>query len=54
MKIEILHKLYQISLESGARWVVLDTNGGTLPNEIYDIASEVVKIIPVKTLVYMS
>lgn len=33
--------------ESGARWIVLcDTNGGTLPNEIFDIVSEVVKHIP--------
>jgi 2-isopropylmalate synthase len=33
--------------ESGARWVVLcDTNGGTLPNEIEAIVSEVVKVIP--------
>jgi 2-isopropylmalate synthase len=33
--------------ESGARWVVLcDTNGGTLPNEVEQIVSEVVKHIP--------
>jgi 2-isopropylmalate synthase len=33
--------------ESGARWIVLcDTNGGTLPNEIYDIISDVIKVIP--------
>jgi len=33
--------------ESGARWVVLcDTNGGTLPEEIEAIVSEVVKHIP--------
>ena len=33
--------------DSGARWVVLcDTNGGTLPDEIYNIVSEVVKLIP--------
>jgi len=32
---------------AGARWIVLcDTNGGTLPNEIKDIVSEVTKIIP--------
>ena len=37
--------------ESGSRWVVLcDTNGGTLPNEVFDIVSEVVKIIPGKNL----
>ncbi len=35
--------------EAGARWVVLcDTNGGTLPDEIFNIVSEVVKIIPGK------
>jgi 2-isopropylmalate synthase len=33
--------------ESGARWVVLcDTNGGTLPNEVEEIVSEVVKHVP--------
>ncbi len=33
--------------ETGARWIVLcDTNGGTLPNEISHIVSEVVKEIP--------
>ncbi|CAN5435333.1 citramalate synthase [soil metagenome] len=33
--------------DSGARWVVLcDTNGGTMPNEIEAIVSEVVKHIP--------
>ena len=33
--------------KAGARWIVLcDTNGGTLPNEIYDIVKEVVKIVP--------
>jgi len=33
--------------ESGARWIVLcDTNGGTLPNEIFDIVSDVKKHIP--------
>jgi len=33
--------------EAGARWVVLcDTNGGTLPNEIFDIISDVKKYIP--------
>lgn len=33
--------------EAGARWVVLcDTNGGTLPHEIYDIVSKVVKVVP--------
>jgi 2-isopropylmalate synthase len=33
--------------EAGARWVVLcDTNGGTLPEEVERIVSEVVKAIP--------
>ena len=37
--------------ESGARWVVLcDTNGGTLPNEIFDIISDVKQYIPGKQL----
>ena len=33
--------------DNGARWIVLcDTNGGTLPNEISEIVSEVSKVIP--------
>ena len=37
--------------DSGARWLVLcDTNGGTLPDEISRIVSEVTKIIPGKNL----
>jgi len=33
--------------EAGARWVVLcDTNGGTMPDEIYDIVQEVAKHVP--------
>ena len=33
--------------EAGARWVVLcDTNGGTLPHEIYDIVSDVAREVP--------
>ena len=37
--------------DSGARWVVLcDTNGGTLPNEVGDIVSEVTKVIPGKNI----
>ena len=33
--------------QAGARWVVLcDTNGGTLPEEIEKIVTEVVKVIP--------
>ena len=39
------------AFENGARWIVLcDTNGGTLPNEVFDIVSEVAKIIPGKNL----
>ena len=37
--------------DNGARWIVLcDTNGGTLPNEISEIVSEVSKSIPGKNL----
>lgn len=37
--------------DEGARWLVLcDTNGGTLPNEVGDIISNVSKIIPGKNL----
>ena len=37
--------------DEGARWVVLcDTNGGTLPNEVSKIVSEVIKTIPGKNL----
>ena len=37
--------------DNGARWVVLcDTNGGTLPNEIREIVTEVTKFIPGKNL----
>ncbi len=33
--------------EAGARWVVLcDTNGGTLPHEVYDIVQDVIKVVP--------
>jgi len=40
-------KTIKTAFESGARWVVLcDTNGGTLPSEIKEIVSEVVKHIP--------
>jgi len=39
------------AFDEGARWVVLcDTNGGTLPNEVGDIVSEVTKKIPGKNL----
>ena len=37
--------------KNGARWIVLcDTNGGTLPNEVFEIVSEVTKFIPGKNL----
>ena len=37
----------EAALASGARWVVLcDTNGGTLPHEVYDIVSDVAKTVP--------
>ena len=37
----------QSAFNAGARWVVLcDTNGGTLPHEIYQIVLEVAKVIP--------
>jgi 2-isopropylmalate synthase len=33
--------------EAGARWIVLcDTNGGTLPNEIFEIISDVKQYVP--------
>ncbi|MEC8094321.1 MAG: citramalate synthase, partial [Pseudomonadota bacterium] len=35
------------ALEAGARWVVLcDTNGGTLPDEVFEIVSDVAQHIP--------
>lgn len=40
-------KCLQAAVDGGARWIILcDTNGGTLPHEIAEIVSEVVKIIP--------
>jgi 2-isopropylmalate synthase len=37
--------------DEGARWVILcDTNGGTLPHEVVQIVSEVVKVVPGKHL----
>ena len=37
--------------ENGARWIVLcDTNGGTLPNEVFQIVTEVSKIVPGQNL----
>lgn len=44
-------KCIEKAVEGGARWIVLcDTNGGTLPNEIYEIVHEVTKIIDGKNL----
>ena len=41
----------QTAYDEGARWIILcDTNGGTLPNEVGDIVSEVSKKIPGKNL----
>ena len=37
----------EAAIEAGARWVVLcDTNGGTMPDEVFEIASDVAKHIP--------
>jgi len=37
--------------DQGARWLVLcDTNGGTLPHEVGEIVSKVIKVIPGKNL----
>jgi len=37
----------ETAFNAGARWIVLcDTNGGTLPSEVFDIVSDVVKSIP--------
>ncbi len=50
------NKKYAIScikaaFENGARWIVLcDTNGGTLPNEVEKIVTEVTKHVPGKNL----
>ena len=39
------------AFDQGARWLVLcDTNGGTLPHEVGEIVSKVVKVIPGKNL----
>ena len=41
---EFSFKCIEAALESGAEWVVLcDTNGGTLPNEIFQIVGEITK-----------
>ena len=35
------------AIDAGARWVVLcDTNGGTLPHEVFDIVRDVAKTVP--------
>ncbi len=40
-------KVVRAAYEAGARWVVLcDTNGGSLPHEIYDIVSAVGEVVP--------
>ena len=37
----------QAAIDAGARWAVLcDTNGGTLPHEVFDIVSAVTKEVP--------
>ncbi|MGG7566348.1 citramalate synthase [Rhodovulum sp. DZ06] len=37
----------EAALEGGARWVVLcDTNGGTLPSEIHEIVTDVLRVVP--------
>jgi len=44
-------KCIQTAFDEGARWIILcDTNGGTLPNEVGDIVTEVRKKIPGKNL----
>ena len=44
-------KCLDVALKAGARWIVLcDTNGGTLPNEVYDIVKKVAEVIPSKNI----
>ena len=44
-------KAIKTAYEAGARWIVLcDTNGGSLPSEIYNIVKEVTKHIPGENL----
>ena len=39
------------AFDQGARWIVLcDTNGGTLPHEVGEIVSKVIKVIPGENL----
>ena len=41
---EFSYQCIETAIENGAEWVVLcDTNGGTLPNEIFQIVSEITK-----------
>ena len=41
---EFSYKCIEAALENGAEWVVLcDTNGGTLPNEIFQIVGDITK-----------
>ena len=48
---EYATKCVKAAYESGARWVVLcDTNGGTLPDEVSEIVTEICNIIPGKNL----
>ncbi|PPR45981.1 MAG: (R)-citramalate synthase [Alphaproteobacteria bacterium MarineAlpha5_Bin6] len=44
-------KCIKSAYDAGARWIVLcDTNGGTLPDEIYNIVKDVTEHIPGKNL----
>ncbi len=44
-------KCIETAFKSGSRWIVLcDTNGGSLPNEIYDIVKVVNEIVPGENL----
>lgn len=44
-------KVAKCAFEAGARWVILcDTNGGTMPSEIFQIVTEITKIIPGENL----
>ena len=51
---EFSFKCIEAALESGAEWVVLcDTNGGTLPSEIFNIVEEITKKFQVIRLGYI-
>ncbi|PPR46948.1 MAG: (R)-citramalate synthase [Alphaproteobacteria bacterium MarineAlpha5_Bin9] len=44
-------KCIEAAFSAGARWVILcDTNGGTLPDEIFNIVEEACKVVPGKNL----